>query len=58
MKTHIFYPDPADLTGQACAVYGCNLRKSNAIHVGPEQLREAVGAVDWSEPREEPADDA
>ena len=55
MKTHLFLPDAADLTGQACAVYGCNVKKSNAIHVSPEQLRERIDAVDWSEPRVEPA---
>lgn len=55
MRSHIFCPDPADLTGQACAF--CDVKKSHAVHVTAEQLREQVGAVDWSEPREEPADD-
>ena len=53
MKTHLFLPDAADLTGQACAVYGCNVKKSNAVHVTAEQLLAQVPAIDWYEVEQE-----
>ncbi len=51
-RKHVHIPDPADLTGQACAVHGCALKRANAVHVTLEQLLAEVPAIDWSQQRE------